>query len=61
MAFDKASYDKDFHKAAYDYITLTVAKGRRDDLKALAKQEGMTVNELLRQAVNRLYGLDLSK
>lgn len=59
MAFDKASYDKEFIKQAYDKVAFYVPKGKRDELKALAKQEGVSVNDLLKTALFKAYGIKL--
>lgn len=61
MAFDKQAYDQDFIKRNYYRTFLTIPKDRQDDLKALAKREGMSINELLIAAVRKAYGVDLSK
>lgn len=61
MAFDKASYDREFHKERYDRVEFTVLKGKRDELKALAKSEGVPVSELIALAIWKQYGLNLLK
>ncbi len=61
MGFDKQAYDNAFAKENYDRMLITMPKGRKDDLKALAKQEGMSVNVLVITAIRKAYGLDLSK
>lgn len=61
MAFDSNSYKQEFNKQNYERVPFDVPKGKRDELKALAKQEGVSVNELLKTAIYQVYGLDLSK
>ncbi len=61
MAFDANSYKQEFNRRNYDTIMFQPPKGSKDKLKALAKQEGVSVNELLRRALLTAYGLDLSK
>lgn len=61
MAFDKVKYDNEYAKEHYDRVVFYVPKGNRDKLKVLAKQEGMSANDLLKMAVFKAYGLDLSK
>ena len=61
MAFDKQAYDHDYVRQNYDRIEFTVPKGKKAELKALAKQEGLTVPQLLAEAVKSRYGLNLSK
>lgn len=61
MAFDKVAYDSEYIKEHYEKVSFTMPKGKRDELKALAKREGLSVNELLVKAVYATYGLNLSK
>lgn len=61
MGFDATAYKNEFAKERYDRMLITVPKGRKDDLKALAKKEGMSVNTLVLSAIRKTYGLDLSK
>ncbi len=61
MAFDSNAYKAEFAKENYDRTLITMPKGRKDDLKALAKREGMSMNELVLSAIKKAYGLDLSK
>ena len=59
VAFDKTAYDNEYVKQHYDKVSFTVPKGKRDALKALAKQEGLSVNDLLKMAVFKAYGVKL--
>ena len=61
MAFDSNAYRVEFAKQNYDRIVFDVPKGRKDDLKALAKQEGLSMSDLFKTAIRKTYGLDLSK
>jgi len=61
VAFDKVSYDRAYIKEHYDQVSFTVPKGKRDELKALAKSNGQTITELIVDAVFKQYGLNLSK
>ena len=61
MAFDSNAYKAEFAKENYDRYLFSMPKGRKDDLKALAKQEGLSVNDLIKAAILKAYGLDLSK
>lgn len=61
MAFDSTGYKNAFAKENYDRIGVYIRKGRKDDLKALAKREGLSMNELFIRAMLSTYGIDLSK
>lgn len=61
MAFDINAYKQEYNRINYERVPFDVPKGKRDELRALAKREGMSVNELLKTAVLKTYGLDLSK
>jgi hypothetical protein len=59
MAFDQNKYVADFNKENYDRIIISVPKGMKDDVKTLATREGLSVNNLFKQAIYKAYGLDL--
>lgn len=61
MAFDSNAYKAEFNKQSYDKVTIYFPKGRKDELKVLAKQEGMSMGDLFKDAMFKTYGLDLSK
>lgn len=61
MAFDSNSYKAEFAKQNYERVPFDVPKGKRDEIRILAKREGMSVNDLLKSALHKAYGLDLSK
>lgn len=61
MAFDSNAYKQEFNRQNYERVPFDVPKGKRDEIKALAKQEGLSVNDLLKSALLIAYGLDLSK
>ncbi len=51
--FDKVKYKNDFNKQKYDRINLMVPKGKKDELKQLAKEAGISVNEYINR---KLFG-----
>ncbi len=55
MAFkdkEKAiKYNNEFNKNAYDRINLTVAKGKKDIIKAHADSKGESVNSFINRAI----------
>ena len=61
MAFDKIKYDNDFTRQNYDVIRALVPKGKNKDIKALAKSRGVSVSQLIVEALENQYQLDLSK
>ena len=46
---------------AYDRINLTVAKGRKDELKAHAEAMGESVNAFINRAIGEAMERDLQK
>lgn len=62
MAFKNKSdgykYQNEFNRAAYDRITILVAKGCKDAVKALATEKGISVNEYIKQAIKDRARLD---
>ncbi len=61
MGFDSNAYKTEFRKQNYDQVGILIPKGRKDDLKALAKQEGLSISQVVVEAIRSRYGLDLSK
>ena len=54
----KTAYQNEFIKQAYDRINLTVPKGRKAELQALAKAKGKSVNGLLNDLIDQALDLD---
>lgn len=61
MAFDSNAYKAEFNKLNYERVSFDVPKGKRDEIRVLAKREGVSINELIKTAMYRTYGIDLSK
>lgn len=61
MGFDKASYDKKFMRENYDDIKIRVPKGKRVIIKACAEEKGISINQLVIDALEYAYNLNLSK
>lgn len=51
MAFDQIKYSNDYNRENYDKISVLVPKGEREQWKALAKRQGISVSEMIRRAV----------
>ena len=52
----KTAYQNEFIRQAYDRINLTVPKGRKAELQALAKAQGKSVNGLLNDLIDQALG-----
>ena len=52
---DAIKYNNEFNKQAYDRINLTVPKGQKEIIQAMAKAKGESVNAL----INRLIDTEL--
>lgn len=61
MAFDQISYIAEYNKANYDVVRATVPKGKGKVIKDFAKTQGVSVSQLIVDALEKCYKLDLSK
>lgn len=61
MAFDQIGYIADYNKQNYDVIRATVPKGRGKEIKDFARLQGVSVSQLIVNALETCYKLDLSK
>ena len=61
MAFDAKTYNNEHKKENYDLINFRVPKGKKTELKALAKEKGVSVNQLIIDAIAKVYGLYLGR
>ena len=61
MAFDQQTYVDEYKREHYDIIRATVPKGKRDEIKQAATLKGLSVSQFIVEALERQYGLDLSK
>lgn len=61
MAFDATGYKSEYAKQNYDRLLLTIPKGRKAELKAEADIRGISINQLIIDALEHYYRLDLSK
>lgn len=53
--------DYAYKKEKYDRVVFQVPKGRKYDLQLKAAELDLSVNEIITQAVEKQYGLDLSR
>lgn len=61
MAFDQNRYISDFKKENYDQMAFLVPKGKRKIIKDFANKQGLSISQLVIQALEEQYKLDLSK
>lgn len=67
MSYDHSKYTSDYTRTHYDQIMVKVPKGKKEVLRQLAADKGITdrkgqvsVNRLIIQAVERTYNVDLA-
>lgn len=61
MAFDKMAYDNQYIRDNYDRISALIPKGSSQQLKDYAKGRGISVSQLIVEALESCYGFDLAK
>lgn len=61
MAFDNNSYQTEYKRQNYDRMTVLVPKGRSKDVKAFAQAQGKSISQVIVEALETCYKLDLSK
>lgn len=61
MAFDSNAYKTDFQRQNYDRVVALVPKGRGKEIKDFAAVQGKSVSQLIVEALENYYKLDLSK
>lgn len=61
MAYDKVAYNQQYTKDNYDKLQTYVPRGRKADIKAAAERRGVSVSQLVIQALESYCKeLDLS-
>lgn len=61
MAFDKVKYDNEYTRQNYDRQEFLLPKGKKAVLKKVAMEHGKTVSELIIEALETCYHVDLSR
>lgn len=61
MAFDAVQYKNDYTRQNYDIVRATVPKGKGQVIKAYAQAQGKSVSQIIIDALEECYKLDLSK
>ena len=60
MAFNQFQYTNDYNREHYDTIRALVPKGKKDVVKAIAAERGLTVSQVIVRALEQTYKVDLS-
>jgi predicted HicB family RNase H-like nuclease len=58
--FKQSTYITDFQKENYDEFKVRMPKGSKEKVKALAKENHLSVNALITQSIEKTYKIDLS-
>lgn len=58
--FKQSQYITDFQKENYDEFKVRMPKGSKEKVKALAKENHLSVNALITQSIEKTYKIDLS-
>ena len=58
--FKQSQYITDFQKENYDEFKVRMPKGSKEKVKALAKENHLSVNALITQSIEKTYNIDLS-
>lgn len=55
--FDQIKYQNNYNRQKYDHVNLMIPKGMKDQIKAIAKEKGESMNEYIWKAVqDRMNG-----
>ena len=58
--FKQSTYITDFQKENYDEFKVRMPKGSKEKVKALAKENHLSVNALITQSIEKTYKIDVS-
>ena len=61
MAFDSNKYRAEFQRENYYRPTIFIPISKKDVVKAEADKRGISISQLVIDALERCYGIDLSK
>lgn len=50
--FDQIAYQNQYNKEKYDRFSLIMPKGKKDEIKKIAKERGMSLNEFINMAID---------
>lgn len=58
--FKQSTYITDFQRENYDEFKVRMPKGSKEKVKALAKENHLSVNALITQSIEKTYKINLS-
>lgn len=61
MAFDSNKYKADFQRENYYRPAVFIPIAKKTDVQRAAKERGISISQLVIDALEKCYGLDLSK
>lgn len=61
MAFDQHAYSREYVKENYSVIRAYILKEDLSKVKEFAKENGMSVSELIISALDKAYGIAVKK
>ena len=61
MAFDQNQYINDWKRRNYDEVHVLIPKGKKETIKKMAKEKGLSVSRFIVEALENYYYIDLSK
>lgn len=50
--FNQIDYQNEYNKQKYDRVCLMLPKGRKDELKAMAAQQGLSLNAFISHIID---------
>ena len=61
MAFDQNQYINDWKRRNYEEVRVLIPTGKKETIKKMAKEKGLSVSRFIVEALENHYKLDLSK
>ncbi len=61
MAFDQSQYANEYTRQNYDRLQALVPKGKGKEVKALANAQGKSVSQIIVEALEAHWGIDLGR
>lgn len=61
MAFDQSKYNANFQRENYYRPTVFIPIAKKTDVQQAAKERGISISQLVIDALEKCYKLDLSK
>lgn len=61
MATDRNNYQAEYKRQNYDILRILLPKGKGERVKRLAKTKGISISQVVVDALEAQYNLDLTK